>query len=439
MNTRSQLFLKNVLGSVVVKGWSGVVQLLLVPLYLVCLGQYANGLWMTISSILLWIDTFDMGLGNGLRNKLATYVARNDWGRAGQAVSTTFFMLVAIVVPLIAVLLAVLSGLDVYALLNVDRSLVGDLSATLAGTVVFVGLTLILKVVGNIYLGLQLPAVNNALVVAGQTLGLLALYGAHRLAGGTLPLLTVALFSTAAPVVVYLVAMPLTFRRYEALRVSWRKFRRAMIGELFSLGVQFFVLQVSGMVLFFSSNLIITRLLSPAEVTPYQIVYRYFSFVTMLFSILVAPLWSATTDAYAQHDMEWIRRTTRRMNRLMLVFVALLAVMVVAAPWVYRLWVGQTYGITPQLTAMMALYTLILLYSLYYANILFGIGHIRLQMYVTLGEALCFVPLARVGVQAFGLVGILMALALVNLACAVTNRVQYGKIMSGHATGIWVR
>jgi O-antigen/teichoic acid export membrane protein len=113
MNTRSQLFLKNVLGSVVVKGWSGVVQLLLVPLYLVCLGQYANGLWMTISSILLWIDTFDMGLGNGLRNKLATYVARNDWERAGQAVSTTFFMLVAIVVPLIAVLLAVLSGLDV--------------------------------------------------------------------------------------------------------------------------------------------------------------------------------------------------------------------------------------------------------------------------------------------------------------------------------------
>lgn len=439
MNTRSRLFLKNIAGSVAIKGWAGVVQLLLVPLVLACLGQYANGIWMTISSILLWIDSFDMGLGNGLRNKLAAYVARDDWDSAGRAVSTTFFMLLAIIGPLVAVLLAATGVADVYAFLNVDAAKVGDLCRTLACTVTFVGLALVLKIVGNIYLALQLPAVNNALVVAGQTLGLAGIYIAHRTLGDHVTLFHVALISTAAPVLVYLVAMPVTFCRYAALRISWRKFDRRMVRELFSLGLQFFILQVSGMVLFFSSNLLISRWLSPADVTPYQIVYRYFSFVTMLFGIAVAPLWSATTDAYVKRDFGWIRGVTRRMNVILLGFVGLIAVMVAASPRIYALWVGGQYGITLPLTAMMGLYTAIVLYSLYYAHILFGIGHIRLQMYVTLAEAVCFVPLAMAGVNAFGLIGILGALTLVNLACAVTNRLQYKKIMSGRATGIWIR
>lgn len=75
---RSALLKKNIAGSFFIKGWNCIVQLLLVPLTLNCLNQYEYGIWLTINSILIWIDQFDIGLGNGLRNKLAESIAQND-------------------------------------------------------------------------------------------------------------------------------------------------------------------------------------------------------------------------------------------------------------------------------------------------------------------------------------------------------------------------
>lgn len=438
MDKRSKKVVKNIAGSFFIKGWAGVVQLLLVPVTIGCLGKYEYGIWMTLSSVLLWMDSFDMGLGNGLRNKLAEFVAREQWTEARQAVSTTFFLLICLILPLVLLLLVLAETFDVAALLNLERGSVAALTETVQVSLFFVGLTLVLKFLGNVYLGLQLPAINNLLVVAGQTLGLLGILVFDR-ASGRLTLFHAALIFTFAPVLVYAAAYPVTFRLYPRLTPGISFFRRSMVRELFTMGLNFFVLQMAGLVLFFTSNLLITRILGAAEVTPYQVAFRYFSFANMLFSIIVTPLWSATTDAYAKHDFAWIRTCTSRMRKLLLGFVLLLLLMTWVSPFAYGVWVGKQVEVPFTLSALMGLYTAVILYSLYYAHILFGIGHIRLQMYVTLGEALVFIPLAICGAHRFGVEGIVGALILVNIACAVSNRLQYAKIMSGRATGIWIK
>ena len=58
---------KNVLASVLLKGIDGIVYLLFVPVTLGYLKSYEYGVWLTMNSILLWIDSFDIGLGNGMR------------------------------------------------------------------------------------------------------------------------------------------------------------------------------------------------------------------------------------------------------------------------------------------------------------------------------------------------------------------------------------
>ena len=75
---RSQLLIKNIVASFIIKGWSLVVQLLLVPVALNCLTVYEYGLWLTLSSVITWMDNFDIGLSNGLRNKLAEAIAHDD-------------------------------------------------------------------------------------------------------------------------------------------------------------------------------------------------------------------------------------------------------------------------------------------------------------------------------------------------------------------------
>lgn len=305
-DARSSLLKKNIYFSFLIKGWSGVVQLLIVPITLLCLGNYENGIWMTISSILIWMDSLDIGLGNGLRNKLAAQLASDEKEKARESVSSTFFMLIFIMVPTSLLLMSAIRIFDFYNILNVDNNMVANLNEALIVAILFVSTTFIFKFTGNVYLGMQLPAINNALVVGGQTLSLVGVYILHLLDIHSLT--AVAFVYTASPTIVYLTSYTITFNvKYKWLRPSFSYFNKNAVKSLFNTGVKFFILQISGIILFASSNVIISRLFTPEMVTPYQVAYRYFSIVVMLFSIVAVPYWSATTDAFTRKDFEWIK------------------------------------------------------------------------------------------------------------------------------------
>ena len=167
---RTRLVKKNILVSMLIKGWGSIVQFLLVPVTLGCLNQYEYGIWLTINSILVWIDSFDIGLGNGLRNNLAESLAKGDKNRGQQQVSTTFFMLIGLVIPVLAIVFMLIASLNTYNLLNVSPQIVPNLNGILMVSFGIVGATFVFKFIGNIYLAMQLPAINNLLVVSGQTL-----------------------------------------------------------------------------------------------------------------------------------------------------------------------------------------------------------------------------------------------------------------------------
>jgi Na+-driven multidrug efflux pump len=52
-------------------------------------------------------------------------------------------------------------------------------------------------------------------------------------------------------------------------------------------------------------------------------------------------------------------------------------------------------------------------------------------------EAILFIPLALYLAKIWGVEGIIIALIIVNLPCAITNVIQYNKILQGNAHGIW--
>lgn len=90
-NKRTVLLKKNVIASFVLNGGSILISFVLVPMTLGYLNEYEYGVWLTLNSILSWIYIFDIGLGNGLRNRLTEALARNDFKSAKIYVSTSFF------------------------------------------------------------------------------------------------------------------------------------------------------------------------------------------------------------------------------------------------------------------------------------------------------------------------------------------------------------
>ena len=434
---RSYGIFKNVLASFAIKGWSVIVQLMLVPLTLACLGVYENGVWLTVSSVLLWIDNLDIGLGNGLRNKLAAYIADGNMQKAQQMVSSTVAMLAAIILPVCIVLVACETMGNMYVLFNVEPDKISNLTAILVVSTILVCSTFILKFIGNFYMGLQLPAVNNAIVTAGNTMSLLGTWLVY--VSGTHSLMFVAIANTMGPLLAYAVSFPLTFGvKYRHLCPKWQFVAFGAVRELFNIGSKFFVLQIAGIVLFFSTNIIISRFFSPAVVTPYQIANRYFMVAMLLFTIICVPYWSATTDAYTKKDFEWIRRANRTLNCFMLFVFVLIVIMIVASRLVYHVWIGDKAEIPFTMTVFVGIYQFILICSTRYSFVLNGLGKLKLQLYVTLVASVVYVPIAVVAVSIVDNVNtLLIVMVAINVPGLVVNALQYKKIISGNACGIW--
>ena len=86
---------------------SVLLSLVYTPLALSFLGENKYGIWVIILNIVAWINYFDIGIGNGLRNKLAEAIALEDNESAQKYVSTayigaslisaTFFMLIVLI------------------------------------------------------------------------------------------------------------------------------------------------------------------------------------------------------------------------------------------------------------------------------------------------------------------------------------------------------
>lgn len=77
-NKRNRILTTNILFSCIYKIISLSTSLLIVPITINYLSNEVYGIWMTISSMLFWINTFDIGLGNGMRNYLAKALSEKD-------------------------------------------------------------------------------------------------------------------------------------------------------------------------------------------------------------------------------------------------------------------------------------------------------------------------------------------------------------------------
>lgn len=435
-DSRSNLVKKNVLASVLIKGADTLVYLLLVPLTLGYLNAYEYGIWLTLSSILTWINSFDIGLGSGLRNMLGTAMAENDRDKGRGYVSTTFFMLLLLTIGFFFVFSLLINVLDWYSILNVKVETVGNLKEVVLVSFFFFCMNFLFKFVGNVYQALQLPAVNNLIGLGGHLLSLVIIYLLKQTIPGSL--FWVAVVYSASFPIVYMVCYPVTFcKLYPYLSPSFRYFRKEYLKELFSLSFFFFIIQVMALVLFSMSNVIISNLFGPDQVTPYNIAYKYFSFISIFFSFLLAPIWSATTDAYARGDLAWIQSGLNKILKIMFGVAIVVILMVVCSGFVYKLWIGDAVEIPIEMSILMGVYVLLIQYSLAYSSILNGMGKLRLQTINIIIVAVLFYPICYFFAKLYGVNGILIGMVVVNISGAVLNTIQLQKLLSQKAKGLW--
>ena len=437
-SSRSAIVKKNIIASFAVKGMSIIISLVLVPMTLGYVSAELYGIWLTLSSVILWLSFFDIGFTLGLKNKLAEAIARGEWERGKALVSTTYFMMILIFVPLCIILEMLVPLVDWAEFLNVSATYNAEIAKTLHVLVLFFCLQMIVSVLTAVVAAFQKVALSSAFPVIGNIFSLIAIWFLTKLWPPSL--LALAFAVASMPIIVILVASIILYsHQFRAVAPSFRRVQMKHTKELFNLGARFFLIQIQVVILFQCTNILISNVSGPEDVTAYNIAYKYISIAMMVYTIVLSPLWPAFTDAYTKQDYTWMRNVYRKMTKVYLMSVGIMLLMVAISPIVYKIWIEDKAEIPFSMTLWICIYMIIYNWDSLQVNLINGIGTIKLQTYVTIIGLVVHIPLAVcLGRYAgMGAIGVVISMILINTIYSSFFTIQINKILKQKAFGIW--
>ena len=417
-----------------------LITLISAPIMLTHVDRAEYGVLMTLTSIVNWVSMMDIGLGNGLRNKLSGYLANNEISKAKEAVSSCYGALALYVSILIGVFLVASPFVNWTEFLNSPQS--NEQEFFWLANIVFISFSInfLFGLINSILFAYQMPAFQSLFMMLGQVFALVALI-IQVYVFDVSSILLIGSFNCIIPPCVTLIGSLFLFRgRMKEVAPSLKLVNFKTVNSILSLGIKFFVLQIITIVLFQANNIIIAKSVNPESVVEYNLAFKYISVITMIFTIVLTRIWSATTDAYVRGDFDWIKRTMTYLRKVCLGTICLGGVMVLASKFVYSIWLGKdVIDIPYTTTALVWIYiSLEMMYKMY-VMIVNGIGKVYAQMIITGVIAVLYIPLAYLMGRAFGIIGVLSANCIVFFFNYLWVKIQCTKLINQTASGFWLK
>lgn len=428
---------KNILGMLLIKACNIIINLAYVPLLINSLNQDRYGIWLTITTIVSWIAFFDIGLGNGLRNKLAESIACKDEINARKYVSTTYGTMGILCSLFIAIEIYIVPLCNWNSLLN-THSIPND-KLTLLMLWVFSSLAfqMLLKLLNSVLYALQNPALSSFILMLSQLFAFIGVL-IYTNVCNEVSLLNLGMIISIAPVVVLMISSLILFGKMIPQYMPTPSFfDRSKIKEIVILGSKFFWIQLTTLLLFQSNNLIIAHTCGNASVAEYNIAYKYIGLIEMTFMIIMTPFWSAATDAYARKDYQWIKGILRKLQFISYIMIAIGGILILLSDIAYEWWLSSTIRPDKSLMFLLLLYFCIQLSWARYGSVINGIGYIKLQFYITMIEALVHIPLALLLGSYWGIKGVIVSLIISTFANTIWPKIQIKNIFLGKQS-IWM-
>lgn len=394
-----------------------VVGFLLVPLAVGYLGAERYGVWVTVSSTLTWLYLADLGIGNGLTNALSKAVALGDRNAAQRQVATAFWLLAG-TAALLGLAFALAWPLADWAgVFNVQGEAAGEVRALVAWAVVLSLAAFPFAILDKIYAAHGEGALANAWGAADSVLTLVAVLAVVRTRGGLVAL--VAAVAGTHLLVVAANAAWLFRSRLPHLKPLWAMVTRAAARQLGGQSAQFFLIQVVGLVLFSTDNIIITRVLGPAAVTPYSVAWKLFTIPTLFVGLHAPYIWPAYCEAHARGDVAWIRRAVALSAGSSFAVAAGLAVpLAFFGQALCRVWAGAAAVPAPSVLWWMAAWAVLSAPASAVAVMLNGVGQLRGQLAYGIVSAAVNVWLSIWWARLYGSSGVIAGTVVSYLVCA---------------------
>lgn len=386
-----------------------------VRLNLKYLGNSLYGMWVTISAIISWMSSADLGIGNGLRNELAQAFGKGDTDRQGKLVACGLTEL-SKVSCFVFLFFLIISQLMIKGKI-IDE----QLRIPLYITTIFLCINLVLGISQAIAYGCQKSWLVTLTI---SMISLLNIINVSILLFTGIPqsLIVFSISNGMATVLPNIFLFIILKRKNMFCYRKCKKEYDVIKKSIINIGLQFFCLQLCAVILYSTDNVIINYLISSEMVTKYSVITSVYDMGSSLFAILLIPFWSAVTFHVAKNEFKWVENT---LYKLLIIWgFYLLGVILVSIMFnrVVQLWLGDNaYFYETSLILTFAIYCGITCFSSIFVNMLNGLGKIKLQLGLAIIESLINIPLSVILAQKYEL-GIL-GVKLATLFCALINAI----------------
>ena len=315
-----------------------ISNLVLVPMYLFYLGKEEYGLWLVILSIVSYLGFSNLGIAQSVANFVASTNAKNDYDNIKSIVATGFwiYVLIIILAMMITIGMVLVVPLDDY--LNVPESLKHVVVPVLVISSAFFLLKLPLTIFNVTLRSLNLIYKEQLFLLLFtiiQSIGIVAVLWNDV---GLVGLSVVYGFTGLLTGLVLYLHLNKIIPNFS---VSRKFASKAMAKKLIVPGVYFFILQLAGILIWSTDNIIISVFSGVEHVARYAIAFKVFMMTIGIASVITASMLPSITAAYALDNNELLSNLYTKALKLCfgLGFLATV-IMVDIGPDLIIMWVG---------------------------------------------------------------------------------------------------
>ncbi len=395
------------------KGLSIAMSFLMVKYMLQYLGVEKYGIWSVILAIINWVLFFDLGIANGIKNKISSSLSTENTKGAQEYISTGYIILSSFSILIYIIFFSASKLINWQNILNIYSIPNSELNLIIS-TILFLLLT-------NFVLSIILAVVNavqkSSLIVKNQFLSQLISFTLLliliKTTNSSLLLLSISFGSSL--IISNIILSIWFYKKNSDLSPKLKYFSLSKSKSLSVLGANFFILQLTILIILMTDRMIITQLLGPSHVSNYDVLHKYFSAITIIHTIINTPLWPMYTEAHTKNDFKWISKTLKKMHKIMCLYIVISFIMVYCGSFIINLWLNNNeIVLTFSNYVYMAIMILVLVWHQVYSYFSNGIEKTKIQLVSSLIGAIANIPLSIYFVKYMnmGINGVILATAL---------------------------
>ena len=395
-NENTKIVLTNVISAFVYKGGGLLVAFFSVPAFV----SYFNnnvylGIWYTLLSVLMWFLTFDLGVGNGIRNTLVKALTNNDRQYAKQIISSGFFSISIITLILTTLIIWLINSIDLYRMFNVNSTEISY--ETLYHSAIYITIALMVRffltTISGIFYALQKSSVNNLLALCVNVLQLafVLCFSYDDPNEALLKLSFSYILISNIPIVV--AAIIIFYTDLKDCKPSIKFISRNAIKGVLSIGGIFFVCQILYMLIVNTNEFLITNFFGAQFTVEYTFYYKLTSIISMVIMLIMTPIWSVVTKAQAENNYVWLCSLYKKVKMAGGLVFCLEFAMIPCLQFIMNIWLGQNTIIVNYITALaFAIFGGWFAYSSMLSTIVCGLAKMKLQtIFYAIGVVIKFV------------------------------------------------